>query len=29
MSKYKYSNSLAYAINNKRTVTVKKGKIMK
>ena len=25
MSKYKYSHNLAYAINIKRTVTVKKG----
>ena len=29
MSKYKYSDDLAYAINTKRTVTVKKGNTMK
>ena len=29
MSKYKYNNKLAYAINIQRTVTVKKGNTMK
>ena len=29
MSKYKYSNNLAYAINIQRTVTVKKGNTIK
>ena len=29
MSKYKYSNYLAYAINIQRTVTMKKGNTMK
>ena len=29
MSKYKYSNDLAYAINTIRIVTVKKGNTMK
>ena len=29
MSKYKYSDDLAYAINTKVTVTVKKGNTMK
>ena len=29
MSKYKYNNNLAYAINIQRTVTVKKGNTMK